>query len=73
MVNWNRFEEILHEKNNWESPSLLRKRELIAILLRNLEEELEEYEYIDYDSTDYLFDEGIFKAIFQDPEGQKFH
>jgi hypothetical protein len=75
MVNqWkNRFEEVVHEKNELESPYLLRKKELVAIVLRNLEEELEEYEYNDYDSVDFSFDEEIFKAIFQDPEGQKYY
>ncbi len=75
MVNqWkNRFEELVHEKNELESPNLLRKKELAAIVLRNLEEELEEHEYVDYDSADFSFDEEIFKAIFQDPEGQKFY
>tara|TARA_B100000579_G_C22188382_1_gene557379 strand:+ start:199 stop:429 length:231 start_codon:yes stop_codon:yes gene_type:complete len=76
MVNnqWkSRFEEVVHEKNDLESPSLLRKRELAAIILRNLEEELQSYEYSDYDSEEFKFDEEIFKEIFQDPEGQKFY
>lgn len=74
MVNqWqNRFEEIVHEMSGLESPSLLRKRELAVILLRNLEEELEEYEYRDYDSVGFSFDERIFNAIFQDPRGQNY-
>ena len=72
MVNWkNRFEEVVHETNNLESPSLLRKKELIAILLRNLGEESEQHEYIDYDSADFSFDEEVFRAIFEDPKGHK--
>lgn len=74
MVNqWkSRFEEVVHETNDLESPGLRRKKELAAIILRNLEDELQSYEYNDYDSTDFKFDEEIFREIFQDPEGQKF-
>ena len=63
----------IHEQNELESPSLLRKKELAAIILRNLEEELQSYEYEDYDSKDFKFDEEIFREIFLDPEGQKFY
>jgi hypothetical protein len=69
-----RFEEVVHEKNDLESPNLLRKRELAAIILRNLEDELQSHECDDYESTEFefKFDEEIFREIFQDPEGQKF-
>tara|TARA_Y100000310_G_C20628526_1_gene787292 strand:- start:18 stop:245 length:228 start_codon:yes stop_codon:yes gene_type:complete len=75
MVNkqWkNRFEEVVHEKNNLESPNLLRKKELAAILLRHLEEELSEHETIDFDSVEFTFDDEVFRAIFTDPEYHKF-
>jgi len=67
-----RFEEIVHEKNDLESPNLRRKKELAAIILRNLEDELQSHEYDGYDSVEFKFDEEIFREIFQDPEGQKF-
>jgi hypothetical protein len=75
MVNqWkSRFEELIHEKNNLESPAKLRRRQLAIIIMQNLEEELESYEYENHDSTDFEFDEEIFRAIFEDPEGQKFY
>ena len=68
-----RFEELIHEKNDLESPRTLRRRHLIAILVKNLEEEFERHEYNDYDSEDYSFDNDVYKAIFEDPEGEKFY
>ena len=39
----NRFEEVVHEKNELESPNIVRKKELASIVLRQLEEEREDY------------------------------
>ena len=67
----NRFEEVVHEKNELESPNLIRKKELASIVLRQLEEEREDYEF-DFDSEGFSFDEELFRVIFEDPEYYKF-
>jgi len=69
----NRFEEVVHEKNDLESPTISRKKELALIVLKHLEEGLEEHEdgYSYLEVTDFSFNEDIFKAIFEDPKGHK--
>jgi len=68
-----RFEEVVHEKNDLESPDLLRKRELTLIVLKHLEEGLEEHEYPDWDSNDFEVSKDVVTAIFEDPEYYKFY
>ena len=68
----NRFEEVVHEKNELESPNIVRKKELASIVLRQLEEEREDYGF-DMDSDGFSFDEELFKVIFEDPEHHKFN
>ena len=63
-----RFEEVVHETNNLESPDLSRKRQLALILLKHLEEELQKHEYKDWDTTSFSFDDEIFREIFNDPK-----
>ena len=62
----NRFEEIAHEINNLESPSLVRKRELASIVLKQLEEERSDHINNDMDPNDFSFDEELFRVIFED-------
>ncbi|MAG39523.1 hypothetical protein CMI41_00965 [Candidatus Pacearchaeota archaeon] len=69
----NRFEEVVHETNDLESPDLLRKRELTLIVLKHLEEGIEEHQQSDWDSIDFKLDKDVFKAIFEDPEYYKFY
>jgi len=68
-----RFEEIIHEKNNLESPSLIRKRELASIVLKQLEEERTDYINQSMDPNDFSFDEDLFRAIFEDSKYYKYN
>ena len=70
MVNnqWkNRFEEMIHEKNDLESPSLIRKKELVSIVLKQFEDESRDH-YLDIETNGFSFDEELFRAIFEDSE-----
>jgi hypothetical protein len=75
MVNnqWkNRFEEVIHEQNDLESPNLVRRKELASIVLRQLEDQ-EKNCYFHIEMSSFSFDEELFKAIFEDPEHQEFN
>lgn len=75
MVNnqWkNRFEEVIHEQNDLESPHLVRKKELASIVLRQFEDQ-EKSGYFDIETGSFSFDEELFKAIFEDSEHQEFN
>ena len=61
-----RFEEIIHETNNLESPSLVRKRELALIVLKQLAEERNDHINNSLDPDDFSFDEELFRVIFED-------
>ena len=74
MVNnqWkNRFEEMIHEKNDLESPSLIRKKELVSIVLKQFEDESKDH-YLDIETNGFSFDEDLFRAIFDDSEYPEF-